>query len=72
MIFVLAGTNEEAKTWAHENSVPDTDWKYIESPRTLLGWRRQPFVRVGTYASRPDALYIFDTLKIKHFKHIGE
>jgi len=72
MIFVLAGTNEEAITWAHENSVPDGEWRFIYGTKALIGWRRQPFVRVGTYASRPDALYIFDTLKIKHFKHIGE
>lgn len=72
MIFILAGTFEEARDWARENSVPDVEWRFIDKPGTLNGWRRQPFVRVGTYANRPDALYIFDSLKIRHFKHIGE
>lgn len=53
-IAVIAGTYEQARNWAQQNSLGVSDWWDISDPDRLRGLRPSKIVFVGTYVQRRD------------------
>lgn len=62
MIFILAGTYQQAKDAAR--GLPPKEWRYVFERRTLLGIHGGTYRIVGTFWERRDAAEIYDIVRI--------
>lgn len=63
MIYILAGTAEQAKTFARKNNLKD--WRYISQEHALVGARGLNYVRVGTFYNRADFARLDEMLSVR-------
>lgn len=64
MLFIVAGTAEQAYRYAMSINLQRNEYRYVWSPNVLRGMSRGlKFVRVGTWSDRKDLRRIFNILK---------
>jgi hypothetical protein len=63
VIYILAGTAEQAKTFARKNNLKD--WRYISQEHALVGARGLNYVRVGTFYNRADFARLDEMLSVR-------
>lgn len=57
-LWILAGSQREAQTFARERGLNPNDWSYIASVQSLRTYYHIPYVRVGSWESRKDIVAI--------------
>ena len=63
MIYILAGTSEQANTFARNNNLKD--YRYISRDHALAGVRGLNYVRVGTFYNRADFARLDEMLSVR-------
>ncbi len=53
-LFVIAGNQREAETWAQRCYLAPAAWRYVSSVQRLASRRRVTYVLVGSYYRRSD------------------
>ena len=67
---ILAGSYQEASSYAQRNVIPPADWFYISTVATLLGSEAIRYIRIGTWESRTDLDPINIQLQIRGLEPI--
>lgn len=55
MIYIISGTEDEAKKYAGKNGFPSKEWKFIPDSEYSLVYKEIPvIIFIGTYKNRKD------------------
>ena len=73
MLFIIAGTGQQADDYARSINLKCNEYRYVWSPNILRDMPRGlKFVRTGTYYDRKDMYEIFAVLKKQGAIEISE
>lgn len=66
VLYVLAGTEAEAQTWADLNHMRPDRWRYVTDLDTLAAiGPADMFMPAGTYRDRPDYMPLLALVRIR-------
>jgi len=69
-VFILAGSYEQARSFARRSNMTALEWRYVVDIHSILGMRQQTLWLVGEWPNRKDAEELLSLAKAREFKVI--